>query len=542
MPQSFYKPAIERLEGDAPEEPFHLSPVALRDGAKLWQLNDIEPDILYSLLREPGIILHLSSNFCILFSPDEQFYTIELYSGDRSVKYQRAGPQFEVCFERKCPLYKWSLDSIPFSAQVYVRETCLPLQGSDLVQVQLVFDMLLRFLTGLPRPEGENRQVTFTKSPCAKYAIDPNEITYSPEVLRVCFAQDGWGTDGSITFGCFDCEFGQLSSTLLANLEEFTFRSIRFNGLTIPRSFIERTRSSCVVFYDSQLELDSSRSNGISSARLEVYAPRDTLLSVQDVDDFIAKWMTATGTLELGSAAFSEESWAYFWRCISTDSGVRTLAHSVTVTRVRINGKYLCHEHIAAVSKNAWLIEWADPISRDGGTIHARRILSSMPDTAMAFFRPQHNPLFGQDPPMDARQSVILEALLHSSHNPNQHYTLARTYAHTLLQPQTRAARAHDTETSLVELRALGIDHQQVIDLLLEANSNLQQRCAKTGSQLMEVTRQLEQERKEREEEKRQRREWERRQEVRNEAVLTQIQTLNRRVRIAEQFGERGDY
>ena len=175
-------------------------------------------------------------------------------------------------------------------------------------------------------------------------------------------------------------------------------------------------------------------------------------------------------------------------------------------------------------------------ISEMGGILQARRILPSMPAKAMVFFRPQDNPLIQEDPPLDVRQSVLLEALMRSSHNPSQHYELARTYAHALLQPRTKAARAHDTEISLVELRALGIDQQLVIDLLLEANNNLQQRHAQTGLELIDLTRRVKQQQKERAEMLQQFHQWRRRQEVRNEALLEQIDSLNRRLRNVEHF------
>ena len=264
------------------------------------------------------------------------------------------------------------------------------------------------------------------------------------------------------------------------------------------------------------------------------------LLSEQDVDDLLANWATACGTLELFSARFSEESWAYFWRSLSTENGSRALANSIKVERARIGIQKLCPEHISAICRNTWLIEWLDhgvhyfgDVIQDiafGGTIQARRILTSIAGTAMAYFRPHDNPLIGQTPPLDARQSVILEALLRSSHNPNQHYELARTYAHTLLQPRTSAARAHDTETSLVELRALGIDHQVIINLLLQANNGLQQRHGQTEWQLIELTRRVRQV----EEELRRRKQWERRQKSRNRSLAEQVESLNRRLRDVE--------
>ena len=169
-----------------------------------------------------------------------------------------------------------------------------------------------------------------------------------------------------------------------------------------------------------------------------------------------------------------------------------------------------------------------------GGTLQARRIVPSLTGAALAYFRPQDNPLVGKDAPLDVRQYFLLEALMRSRNNPSQHYELARTY--TLLQPRTNAARAHDTETSLVELRALGIDQQLVIDLLFEANNSLQQRHAQTGLELIELTRRVKRQEEEREELLRQFQQWRRRQEVRNEALLEQIDSLNRRLRNVEHF------
>ena len=101
----------------------------------------------------------IRSNVCIAICPFEYFFSHELYSGDRSVEYQNAGPLFDAFIKDT------SSNRSRCGGQVYVRETCLPLQGSDLVQVQLAFDMLLRFLTGLPkiRPGEYKRSLSFTK-------------------------------------------------------------------------------------------------------------------------------------------------------------------------------------------------------------------------------------------------------------------------------------------------------------------------------------------------------------------------------------------
>ena len=254
-------------DSNAPEEPMDLPQYQLRDGVKLWQLNDIDPTVLYSFLKRPGFILRLSSNVCIVICDWKYLYTLDLYNLDRSLEYLKAGPEFDA-LAQDVPFTEAD-DFLSVRGQVYARETCLPLQGSDLALVQLAFEMLLRFVTGLPKfqPGEYYRSLDLIKCPYALYAMQPNEISFSPELLRECFAQDGWTTNGMITL-----DFGQPSVTFLTSLEQITFRSIVFRKAILPRSFVERTQSSCVEFTDSQLELASHACSAISSTRLVIRA------------------------------------------------------------------------------------------------------------------------------------------------------------------------------------------------------------------------------------------------------------------------------
>jgi chromosome segregation ATPase len=146
------------------------------------------------------------------------------------------------------------------------------------------------------------------------------------------------------------------------------------------------------------------------------------------------------------------------------------------------------------------MIEWSSNGYSTPGTLQARRILPALTKDAMANFRPQQHPLLREVPPLDARQSVILKALLRSSNNPTQLYQLSKAYSQVLLAPQTVEARTHDVETSLVELRALGTDHQTIIEMLLQANNALQQKHARESHQLGEVIRRLDEEARQRKE------------------------------------------
>ena len=65
---------------------------------------------------------------------------------------------------------------------------------------------------------------------------------------------------------------------------------------------------------------------------------------------------------------------------------------------------------------------------------------------------------------------MLLEALLRHRNDPARIQKLLLAYSRTLLQPRTLPVMVADLETSVVELRALAIDQQAKIDMLLEVN------------------------------------------------------------------------
>ena len=426
---------VEGLTSVADNESLDLPLYELCEGVDLWQLNDIDPTVLYNLFQDPGLIIRLSSDICIAFCPWGDLENLELYNEDRSVEYIKAGPEFDGHTQAELRIPQ----RISVNGQVFVRQTCLPLQGPDRVQVQSAFEMLLRFLTGLPKmqPGEYQRSLGFTKSPTS-HAVEPNQISFSPELLRLCFAQDGWETDGRITF-----EFGQPLVTFLQNLEQFTFRSIEFVSTTIPRSFIERTKSSSVEFLNSELEEVSPGCTGVSSTRRLVISESNPLMSMQDVDDFITMWMTASRNLELRYSRFSTESWAYFWQSPLMVRMTKTLGATIDVVQARIGENDLCHEDLTAIPQTSWIINWklyvVDGVYTHSG-FQAKRLTSALPGELMSYFRPHHNPLLSERPPLDVRQSVMLEALLRAADAPDEHFQVTRACAHALLQPRTQAA------------------------------------------------------------------------------------------------------
>ena len=155
---------------------------------------------------------------------------------------------------------------------------------------------------------------------------------------------------------------------------------------------------------------------------------------------------------------------------------------------LRIQGRKVTTTHLDVLPKGIWVTDLAELSARvTAADIHARRTVTAISGAAWDCFRPDTNPLFSEDRPLEPRQSIIHEALFRSQNNPDQAFQLAQVYTTMLTKPQSSAARAHDTETSLVELRALGIDHQAKIDLLLDVINRLHQQRAQDNQQLHRV-------------------------------------------------------
>jgi hypothetical protein len=304
---------------------------------------------------------------------------------------------------------------------------------------------------------------------------------FSMECLRQCFAQKGW--DSTCTLSLSHCQPSQSEWMALA---ELSFECIEFYEVTVQREFLQLTRCKRIDMRYSQLEHSPLAFIPITTPLCLHQDTGDSVDTLEALDDYVNQWMKISKTVSIHQLAFTEETWIAFWQRVQHN----TTCISLTIVGGTIGGYYLSPKHLDAVSKHSWMIEWFSD-EEDGNQVHARRILPALTDTAMTYFRPQQNPLLGDEPPFDARQSVILEALLRSRNDQSRLFNLSRTYSQVLLMPRSDEDRAHDVETSIVELRALGVDHQAIIEMLVQANNSLQQRRASDGQQLNQVIRRL---------------------------------------------------
>jgi hypothetical protein len=108
-----------------------------------------------------------------------------------------------------------------------------------------------------------------------------------------------------------------------------------------------------------------------------------------------------------------------------------------------------------------------------------RRKIPSLQSQDMAYFRSESNPLLGEHPLLEPLHSVLLATFLDVQNDPARLYRLHQNYIHTQRQSRTLAARLHDSDVSLIQLRTLCIDQQATIDLLMEENNRQQLRYAR---------------------------------------------------------------
>jgi hypothetical protein len=257
--------------------------------------------------------------------------------------------------------------------------------------------------------------------------------------------------------------------------------------------FLQRTQSFRVELVEDAdlLESTEPRLTGNAQLALESYY----LDTRQDVDGMCSQWLPFTKVMVLDNTTFSVDAWNHLWQSPiwQTNRSCTTLI----VESGSVGGKNIDH-HLDIALKGPWVLDRVQFKSEEvPGLLVAKRTLPSISNDALSYFRPNDNPLICEYPPLDARQSVILEAILRASNDRDQLYNLSKVYSSTLLAPMTTAARTHDVETSVIELRALGIDHQATVDMLLGVINGLQQQRAQDSKQLQDlvrITRSLEEE------------------------------------------------
>ncbi|GKY95849.1 hypothetical protein MPSEU_000545500 [Mayamaea pseudoterrestris] len=500
-----------------------ISIYQLVTGTHLWQLNGIPSEVLYDFIQSPGFIVRFSPHVYAVFADVEFMQTIQVSSSQTGEAFVQAGPECRGAAQ-------YTDESEPRDVcalcRIFVPKSCMPLQETDRLQVQGTIRDVLRFQTSLPifKPGEYERQISLTYNAKVDNALESKDVLLSRQDLQTMFYHCSWKHGAMLTLYRF-----QPSDDLWDHLEEFPFGDVWCFSNEIPRKFLQKTKSNSVIMTEANL-VGSAVPFTVGSATIVMRDCSDFLSDIQAVDDFLDKWSTLSSGLEITHATFSTESWKHFW-CSSILIRNNT-CRSIKIRKARIGPDYFMSVHLAAIPSNLWAIAWERAEFIEGSSfLHARRIPSSLPDQVTQYFRPQDNPLYQDNSPLEVRQSILLEALHRSSNDPSQQLHVSNACIPTLLVPQTSQARSHDIDSSMIEHRALLIDHQVTIDMLVHLNNAMQQRHAMEGDELAILRRRLHA----LEEERRERRRYERRQESRMVALLESVRRVHG---VSETFGE----
>ncbi|GKY96844.1 hypothetical protein MPSEU_000643500 [Mayamaea pseudoterrestris] len=478
--------SVDSGSGHPNDEQISVLPMyRLRPKAKLWQLNEMDPSLFWKFVQGPGFALQISKTLCAILCNYDHTPCLKHRNGE---EYTDIGPQLSSAADGR-------------REKLRAKITCFVLPSSlskeELLQVKRDYEVLLRFVTGWPMLGSQplERNIFIEINPDFDYADDLEDI-FSAECVQTCFAQQGWDETANLRLAEFHPS--QAMWTALAN---HPFNDLTLLGyITIPRSFLRQHRCASLTVHCQPSPEEAPEACAAGIAPIHIDADSDTFWTPQDADDFLHTWLTASSNLLIHDARFKEESWNRFWQ--SPILLNNTTCASLTFVESIIHDKDLSHEHFGVIPKSTWIVEWlSNERTRSKGTLRVRRNLAALSQSSMAYFRPEQNPLLGDKPPLDARQSVILEALLRAANDPTHVFNLSKVYAPVLLAPRTSEACVHDTETSLVELRALGIDHQTTIEMLVQANNTLQEQRARDNQEMRDIVRRMEEEKRLRQQE-----------------------------------------
>jgi hypothetical protein len=294
--------------------------------------------------------------------------------------------------------------------------------------------------------------------------IDGADI-FSPEGLKASFTHDFW-KDGTLLLHGF-----QLTLEQYAELECAPFRCLTLESGSMPTSFVLNSQAFQLALQRGAHLIQSQSAGGVRTNPLYLFHA-DFKTSAQ-VDDFLLTYAATSRDLKVFYSKISVNAWRHLWESpLFNDSACRSLSF----TRVSVAS---CPGSVRLIPPS-WLIHWSLVGSDDCQVAmtfnEGQRILTvsricppSLSDGDMAYFQADESSLLHQDPPSTTtRQSILLEALHRA--NLSQAFELCQTYLPMLLLDRTKEEVLHDVETSVLELRSLGTDHQGRLDQLFAAN------------------------------------------------------------------------
>ena len=457
--------AYSYSEGVEPVEERHrVSVFGIRPGAQLWQLNDAGPENLWDFIETyPGVIIRFSEtcHAAFLFEDQIPIYStlaMNMWLGD-GVDRVAVGPLSQTSH---------FISGIAVLHRFFSPTTSLPLVDRALTRFRCSLEDALRFQTGLqPQPDSEMMDRIFRLNGDMQDESGLQaEDTYSIDCWRECFRPDLWNNRRRARVHITSLPLSDQQWMILGRLSIDQFNLIQ---MTIPWVFLENTEASSVWLQNSQSNRPGEPTRPVKTA-LQVSLSHDDDMSMLDspekVDGLLMTWLSRSWSIGFYSFDITEAMWTYLWTSPAL-MNERNCTH-LAFTGCSIDGRSLYPADHAVIPRTSWVIKKFTPFA--GGAIHVCRVLPALSTEEMTFFRPETNPLLDETPPFDVRQSVLLEALLRHRNDPARTQQLLLTYSRTLLQPRASRALATDLETSVVELRALAIDQQAMIDLLLEVN------------------------------------------------------------------------
>ena len=462
---------LARLEGDEaegtlsyvsferPEKRRRVPVFVVRPGAQLWLLNDAGSESLWEFIEShPGMIIRFSETCHVGFLfAIHSAARMDIWLAD-GIEYVAVGPMPRLCRYTTgiCVLHRF-----------FSPATSLPFDNTDLALFKRAMEDALRFQAGILLQPGTER--TGKKLVIEGVVQDDRgpqaEEWYSVDCWRACFHPDLWNNHDWTSVGIQSLSLSDEHWTILGRLSIDRFDLIQ---MTVQWAFLENTHASKVRLDRSQLERPREPTLPLKTA-IEVsfeYGYYSLLDSPEQVDGLLAKWLSTSWSIVFQGLHFTEATWKYLWTSpvLLND---RICTH-LAFTYCFIEGRDPLPKDFSVIPMTSWVMQEFTPCLR--GDLYVCRVLPALSSEEMTFFRPLTNPLLVETPPFDVRQSVLLEALLRHRNDPARLQQLLLAYSRTLLQPRVLPAIVTDLETSVVELRALAIDQQAMIDLLLEVN------------------------------------------------------------------------
>ncbi|GKY96770.1 hypothetical protein MPSEU_000636400 [Mayamaea pseudoterrestris] len=438
--------------------PVELQTYQLKEGKTIWQLASIDFEHFSILFPEDGgFILRISSNLSAIFWPLPPVGKIQIHLRDSNgMKHIKIGPHLETFVRVEEEVHRAT------RCQLFLAQTSIPYNLDDLSLIKQHLQDLLRFMTSYPLSSHVSES-NFSRRLLlqANYNI-PVHDAFTPKCLRECFQQVSWRQRGEILIVQY--EFSQREWDVL---EEFSFERFEVDVPILPWRFLRNTRSKAIQVIGRGPGTEGAPGDE-SPIRTRLYFHHHDLETIEHVNEFCSTWLSFAGEVDYEAGAITEEAWQHLWQSPVFYEG--TSWTSFKFSSLTIDSWGFCQEHLNVIpTDRPFTLEWR--AKDEGGgepTLLVRRRLPSLAVGDMAYFQMANNPLLNDDPPTDVRQSLILASLLGARNNPDQQFKLCRTFSTMLLKGRTPAGQFEDLEASVIELRALGMDHQATISLMLE--------------------------------------------------------------------------